>query len=379
MARTARSRLRGFSLCVLALSGLLALVSSGYADTGAETDVPAVKTAPTPQSVDAEIKLAGDYFTGHGVAQDLTQAAYWYEKAAEAGDAEAQMQTGYLYDAGIGVGRDPVRAVHWYQLAVSGGLARAKVNLAIAYLWGSGVERSEGTALRLLNEAAGKGVGLAACYLGVIYQLGIGVPQDAATADWWYAKGVKLHEPRAEYDLGTLLFVGKNHVHDLRAAANLLRESAAQGYVPAMHSLGLLLVRNPGLTKSADEGVTALDEAACAGEWRSSVILGVLARDGAGVSADASAAYLHFKIAVLQGGGEAAQLVDDDLKNLSAKLSASQVQALDSQAQDWYRHHQVALEFVRKDGENRNRFPAYALAGPEMGAHAAQILPVMAN
>jgi uncharacterized protein len=361
----------------LVLGGFLLLAVNGFAATGERPDVANAQTAPEPRTVDQEIGLAADYLAGHGVAQDAKLAAYWYTKAAEAGDPEAALQAGYLYDAGIGVEKNPVLAVHWYQLAVAGGLARAKVNLAVAYLWGSGVEQNRTEAIRLLNEAAGKGVGLAACYLGVIYQYGIGVPADASSADWWYGRGVKLRDARAEYDLGTLEFVGRNHAHDLVTAANLLRASAAQGYVPAMHSLGLLLVRNPKLARSADEAVTLLNGAANAGVWRSHVLLGVLARDGVGVRPDLNAAYLHFRIAALQGADQAQQLVAFDLGALATKLGAGQAQALDEQAEDWRLHHPAVLEFVEKQGESREKFPAIALAVPEMGAHVAQMLPAL--
>jgi TPR repeat protein len=373
--RRGEPRLSG--LCALVFSGFFLLTASGFAATSAEPDLPNAQTAPDPRTVDEEIGLAADYLAGHGVAQDAKLAAYWYTRAAQAGDPEAALQTGYLYDAGIGVEKNPVLAVHWYQLAVAGGLARAKVNLAVAYLWGSGVEKNQAEAIRLLNEAAASGVGLAACYLGVIYQYGIGVPADGASADWWYGRGVKLHDARAEYDLGTLEFVGRNHAHNLTAAANLLRASSVQGYVPAMHSLGLLLVRNPKLAKSADEAVVLLNGAANAGVWRSHVLLGVLARDGAGVPPDQSAAYLHFRIAALEGGDEARQLLAFDLRILSAKLGAGPVKALDAQAEDWRRHHPEVLEFVEKDGGHRERFPAVALAVPEMGAHVAQLLPAL--
>src|SRR6202012_1273375 len=194
-----------------ALASLLLLTARGFAAVSATPDVPSPQAAPEPRTIDEEIRLATDYFVGRGVTQDAKQAAYWYRKAAEAGDPEAQLETGYLYAAGIGGEKNPALAVHWYQLAVAGGLARAKVNLAVAYLWGNGVEKNQGEAMRLLEEAAGKGVGRAAGYLGVLYQFGIGVPADSARADWWYGKGVKLHDPQAEFDLGTLESLGANH------------------------------------------------------------------------------------------------------------------------------------------------------------------------
>jgi uncharacterized protein len=370
---------RALAISAAALCVLFCAQTKIRASPTAATDIPSTTVAsesrsPEPRSIDQEIKLADDYLAGRGVAQDPRLAAYWYEKAAGAGDPQAELQTGYLYETGFGVTKDPARAAHWYQLAASGGLVRAKVNLAIAYLWGTGVPANERLALKLLSEAASNGSGLAACYLGDFYAFGIGVPKDQAAAEGWYQKGASLHDPVAEFDLATQLFEAKDRPHDLRAAAVLFRESAAAGYVSAMHSLGLLLVRNPDLAQSPGEAAGLLNDAANAGNWRSSMLLGILARDGGGVPLDDSAAYYHFRIAVLQHGDEAAKLLVADLRKLSARLGPDRTRALDAQADAWYQQHHFVLEFVEKQGDERGGFPRLALSIPQSGAHAVQLV-----
>ena len=54
---------------------------------------------------------------GRGVAQDYTQAVFWYRKAAEQGDASAQDGLGEIYDNGYGVRQDYAQAVAWYRKA----------------------------------------------------------------------------------------------------------------------------------------------------------------------------------------------------------------------------------------------------------------------
>jgi len=371
------SRHRTFAVSVASCCVLFTAPTKIIAGPAVEPDLPSTTDAPEPRSVDQEIKLEGDYLAGRGVAQDLKLSAYWYEKAAGSGNPEAQLQIGYFYETGLGVAKDPARAAHWYQLAASGGSLHAKVNLAIAYMWGTGVVKNEKMALQLLNEAADKGSGLAACYLGDFYAFGLGVPQDPIIAEQWYRKGPSLYDPLAEFDLAILLFDGKDHTHDPRAAAALLRDSAAAGYVPAMHSLGLLLVRNPGLARSAGEAAATLNDAANAGNWRSSVLLGVLARDGNGVPLDNKAAYYRFRVAILQGGDQARKLVENDLRLLSAKLGSVEAQAIDSEAGNWYRQHQFVLEFVQKQGETPTGFPALAWAAPANGEHTVQLLTTL--
>jgi TPR repeat protein len=68
--------------------------------------------------VNQEIELAQAYFMGDGVAHDQKLAAYWYQKAAESGNPEAQNLVGYFYEMGLGVPVDAARAFHWYQLSV---------------------------------------------------------------------------------------------------------------------------------------------------------------------------------------------------------------------------------------------------------------------
>jgi uncharacterized protein len=365
-----------FASCCVLISAPTKIMGS----PAAEPDIPSTTTiAPEPRNVDQQIKLAGDYLAGRGVPQDLKLAAYWYEKAAGAGDPRAELQIGYFYESGIGVPKDSARAVRWYQLAASGGLVRAKVNLAVAYLWGTGVPTNQKLALKLLNEAAADGSGLAACYLGDFYAFGIGVPVDQAAAERWYRKGASLHDPLAEFDLGTLLFEGANHAHDLSAAASFFRESAADGYVPAMHSLGLLLVRNPALARSPGEATELLNIAAKAGSWKSSMLLGVLARDGNGVPQDTSAAYFHFRVACLQGGEAAEKHLANDLELLSAKLGSFEAQSVDSEAEQWFTKHHFVLAFVDREGKIPDEFPGLALADPGSGEHAAQMLTTQDN
>ena len=57
---------------------------------------------------------------------------------AEAGDAEAQYNLGFMYhNGGLGVPQDSAEAVRWYRLAADQGDANAQFNLAAMYGSGS--------------------------------------------------------------------------------------------------------------------------------------------------------------------------------------------------------------------------------------------------
>jgi len=340
-----------------------------------DPDIPQTQTRAQEGSIQRQIELAAAYLTGHGVLKDETQAAYWYEKAAEAGDPEAQKEIGYFYQIGLGVPIDPVRAVHWYQLAAAGGLLSGKVNLGVAYVWGIGVPRNAPLGEQLFREAAEKGSGLGACYLGEMYYSGIGVKQDTAAAEHWFAIGTKLHEPRAAFRLGSLLSTREDRPRNFPKAAEVLRKSADEGYVPAMHALGLLLANHPELPKSAGEVVALLHEAANAGNWKSSATLGVLARDGNETTKDDKRAYFYFRAATLQGGESARQLLQNDLRIKTAKIGTTEAARIDRETDAWFQQHRLVLEFVSKGGDNWKRFPAFALAVPAQGIFAGKLIP----
>jgi hypothetical protein len=367
--------IRRSGIAVLPLAFALSTALPVYAEPAGGADLTTVRANAEQGSIVDEILLAGDYFTGTGVAQDTKMAAYWYEKAAGHGSPEAQNQIGYFYQAGIGVPKDPQRAVHWYQLAAASGFAKAKVNLAVAYLRGIGLHQNDEQAVRLFNQAFQAGNGTAATYLGLLYYFGIAVKQDKVAAEKWFEAGLKLHDPLAAYDLGSMYSVNPDHPHDLSKAAGLLRLAADGGYVPAMHSLGLMLVNHPELKPATpQESRILLETAANAGSWKSSIVLGILARDGRGVPVDYKAAYYHFRVALLQGGAEAEKLIKKDIEINATRISEEEGQTAVAAANSWFEHHSVPLIYVYKEGTPRRDFPMVGIALTPDGT-AGQLLP----
>jgi hypothetical protein len=82
------------------------------------------------------------------VLQDDVEAARWFRRAAEQGNAEAMTNLGVMCGTGRGVAQDGAEAVRWYRLAVDWwrraaeqGDASAMINLGIRYASGWGVRR----------------------------------------------------------------------------------------------------------------------------------------------------------------------------------------------------------------------------------------------
>ena len=90
---------------------------------------------------DAEFLIGLMYATGHGVRQSYSEAAQWYQQAADDGQDSAQNNLAQLYAAGRGVRGSLVEAATLYWRAADQGNHRAQYNLAVAYRDGKGVEQ----------------------------------------------------------------------------------------------------------------------------------------------------------------------------------------------------------------------------------------------
>jgi uncharacterized protein len=71
---------------------------------------------------------------------------------------------------GIGAAKDPPKAVALYQRAADAGRADAQYNLARCYSNGSGVAKDEAKAVGLYQQAANAGHADAQCSLGGCYE-----------------------------------------------------------------------------------------------------------------------------------------------------------------------------------------------------------------
>ena len=134
----------------------------------------------------AQNKLGAMYYDGQGAKQDHKEAAKWFRKAAEQGNAIAQCNLGARYHKGEGVAQDYTEADTWYRLAAVQGCADAQSNLGAMYANGEGVKQDHKEAVVWYRKAAEQRFARAQGNLGAMYANGHGVPQDFAEAlKWW--------------------------------------------------------------------------------------------------------------------------------------------------------------------------------------------------
>ena len=101
-------------------------------------------------------------------AGDFATALQEWTPLAEAGDAKAQNNLGFMYNSGNGVLQDFAEAVRWYRLAVEQGDATAQVNLGVMYDKGQGVLQDHVMAHMWSNIGASNGSELSGANRDVI-------------------------------------------------------------------------------------------------------------------------------------------------------------------------------------------------------------------
>jgi TPR repeat protein len=77
--------------------------------------------------------------------------------AALRGDKVAQFHTGVIYERGIGMEQNQTQAAQWYEKAANQGYVDAQYNLSLMYASGRGVKKNDAQAMMWLSLAAKQG------------------------------------------------------------------------------------------------------------------------------------------------------------------------------------------------------------------------------
>ncbi|MGH8495249.1 MAG: 2OG-Fe(II) oxygenase [Gammaproteobacteria bacterium] len=139
-----------------------------------------------------------------GAEQRPMHARYWFERAAEAGDAEAQYRLGELLALGLTEPPDASLAFDWLERAAAQGHVTARMQMAYCLEYGLGREADVQAATRLCFEAAGKGDPRAQNCLGRRYASGHTLPQNASKALAWHLRAAAGHYPGATAEVARL-------------------------------------------------------------------------------------------------------------------------------------------------------------------------------
>jgi len=148
---------------------------------------PRLRNAALAGDAAAAFEIGARYADGRGVPADLTEAAHWYERAANKGLTPAQFRYASLLEKGQGVRKDLAQARRLYLAAASKGNGKAMHNLAVLYAEGIEGKPDYNTAATWFRKAAQHGIADSQYNLGVLCARGLGTAQSFEEAYMWFA------------------------------------------------------------------------------------------------------------------------------------------------------------------------------------------------
>ncbi len=215
------------------LSGFAAEGDQGGKTGGADpalTEIGALHKKALTGDAQSQFLLGAYYDRGvNGLPQMADQAAIWYQKAAEQGNANAQSALGTLYNSGRLGEPDHAKALRWYQAAAKQGNPLAEYNIGYMHYAGHGLPRDDREALRWIGKAAAKGFDIAQTTLGRLLYDGHGLIQkNHPEAFRWFERAARQGNGEAQYYCGKMLFLAEGVEQDYVHASSWLRLAAVQ-------------------------------------------------------------------------------------------------------------------------------------------------------
>ncbi|MDR0354850.1 MAG: sel1 repeat family protein [Deltaproteobacteria bacterium] len=146
----------------------------------------------------------------NAVKQNFGTALQWFQKAADAGVAEAFVNLGNAYEVGLGTAPDIKKAVDNYQKAADMGQAQADFKLATLYLNGLDLTRDIPKGMEYLNKAVAGNFNNAIMLEGAILYSGLfEQPRDLTKAKDSFLKAANQGNPAAMLRLAAMAIAGE--------------------------------------------------------------------------------------------------------------------------------------------------------------------------
>lgn len=172
---------------------------------------------------DAQLMVAGAYLDGMpGLEVNPQKAAYWCEKCANNGSAEGQLMYGYCFARGEGKPHDMQQAVSWWKKSANQNNVQAQWNLCICYTEGQGVTADDTQAAIWARKAAENGHPQAQYQIAWYYSQGEGVAQNYSLAVKWYQESANQGYDWAYNNLAYMYADGKGVPRDFKKAQELV-------------------------------------------------------------------------------------------------------------------------------------------------------------
>lgn len=125
------------------------------------------------------------YYNGLGTLKDTSEAAKWYEKAAEKGDAFSQAMLAMQYYSGQGILTNMEKAQYWAEKSAEQNDDAGQMMMGILSQYRS-PEPDMKTAIGWYEKAARQENPAAQHQLATFYEEGVVVPKDLKKAKYYY-------------------------------------------------------------------------------------------------------------------------------------------------------------------------------------------------
>lgn len=136
----------------------------------------------------ADFQLALQYLSGNRVTQSDAKGIELLQKAAKAGNADAELTLGFFHAKGQhGLKEDTKIATDLFLRAAKHGSSDAQYNIGLAYVRGDGVTQDYKEALQWFLKAAEQNDAGAQYNAGVMYLSGEGTAKDPLLAYTWFS------------------------------------------------------------------------------------------------------------------------------------------------------------------------------------------------
>ncbi|PKC61342.1 kinase-like protein [Rhizophagus irregularis] len=186
------------------------------------------KTAAEKGLDNAQNSLAALYIR---FKKDLKNAIYWFQKAAEKGNAIAYDNLGIIYELGICNDKNEFKAFELYKKSAEKGYINAIFHLGYCYVNGIGTKVNKELGINLYCEAAEKGNGYIADVLKSLYKNEEEIVKDLNEVKCWYQEAVENDNKVALYKLGECYEVGKGVIKNEARALDYYKQATLKGYV----------------------------------------------------------------------------------------------------------------------------------------------------
>ena len=209
--------------------------------------------------IEAQRWLGNMYYSGELGEHDYSSALKYYTMAAEQGDASSQEMLGRMYRDGTGVVQNYIQAMEWYQKAAAQGEVIAQRAIGHLYREGEGVSKDYQEAVAWFKKAAAQGDKDSQMMLGIVWSDGgFGIEQDYNEAFTWYQKAAEQGDIHSQMNIGYMYEKGLGVEQDYEMAAKWYTQAAEKGNATAQNNLALLYEHGKGVPKNHKKAIELL-------------------------------------------------------------------------------------------------------------------------